>query len=76
MWISELESAQLGTVRIGTYATEQEAYDKTDKWLRETFVWSGKKKTPLSKIVDESFTDDVYIYENPYGIFEWEEDDD
>lgn len=71
MWISELDSAQLGTIRIGSYASEKEAYEETDKWLRETTVSSGKT---MLEVVDESFSDDVYIYEE--DDFPQENDDD
>ena len=78
MWISELESAMLGTVRIGTYVTEQEAYEKTDEWLRNTYVTSGKKKKSMLKVINESFSDDVHIYEceDAYNEYAWEENDD
>ena len=74
MWISELESAMLGTVRIGTYDTKKEAYEETDKWLRETTVSSGKKKKTMLELVNEDFSCDVCIYEE--DDFPWEEDDD
>ena len=75
MWISELESAMLGTVRIGTYDTEKEAYEKTDEWLRETTVSDGETETTMLEMVNEDFSCDVYIYEEE-NDFPWEEDDD
>mgnify|MGYP003336264389 FL=1 len=76
MWISEFESAILGTVRIGSYNSEEEAFEKTDKWLKETIVSDGENKTTMLKLVEEDFSCDVYIYEDTYGDYELEEDDD
>jgi hypothetical protein len=74
MWVSELESAQLGTVRIGTYVTEQEAYEMTDKWLRENKVSDGETETTMLELVEEDWSCEVYIYEDAYGEYAWEED--
>jgi len=74
MWISELVTAQLGTIRIGTYATAKEAYDKTDKWLRETTVSDGETETTMLEMVNEDFSCDVYVYEE--DDFPWEGEDD
>ena len=76
MWVSELQTAMLGTVRIGTYATEEEAYEKTDEWLRETKVSDGETETTMLEMVNEDFSCDVCIYEDTDGDYEWEEDDD
>lgn len=74
-WISELESAQLGTVNIGTYATEIEAHEATEKWLRESYVSDGKRKISMLELIEESFSDDIHIYETDSGL-EWENDND
>lgn len=77
MWISELESAMLGTIAIGFYASKNEAYEATDKWLRETTVSSGKKKKTMLELVNEDFSCDVCIYEEDgFFPFPWEDDDD
>jgi hypothetical protein len=74
MWVSELESAQLGTLRIGVFVSEQEAYDSTDKWLREHSVSFGKTKKTMLELVEEDFSCEVYIYEDIYAQYDWEED--
>jgi len=74
MWISELNSAQLGTIKIGSYDSEDEAFEATDKWLRETTVSDGETETTMLELVNEDWSCDVTIYEE--DDFPWEEDDD
>ena len=76
MWVSELYSAMLGTVRIGTYPSYADACVATDKWLRETKVSDGETETTMLEMVNEDFSCDVCIYEDTDGDYEWEEDDD
>jgi len=74
-WIAELESAQLGTVKIGTYPTKLEAYEATDEWLRETRISDGKREITMLELVNESFSDDIYIYQTNENL-PWEEEND
>ena len=78
MWVSEFESAQLGIIKIGTYVTKKEAYEMTDKWLRETTVSDGETETTMLELVNEDFSCDVYVYETDerYVKYDWEEEDD
>ena len=75
MWISELESAMLGTVRIGTYPSYADACVATDKWLRETKVSDGEIESTMLEMVNEDFSCDVHVYEADEE-YEWEKEDD
>ena len=71
-WISELVSAQLGIIKIGSYPSREDAYKETEKWLEETEVSSGDRKMTMLDLINESFTDDIHIYDTDDSL--WEED--
>lgn len=63
MWISELYSAQLGTVKIGTFNSEKEAVEATNEWLNETKISDGEKEVTMGEWISDSWTDDIIIRE-------------
>jgi hypothetical protein len=46
----------------------------TDKWLRENKVSDGETETTMLELVEEDWSCEVYIYEDAYGEYAWEED--
>jgi hypothetical protein len=73
MWISELDSAQLGTVKIGSFHSKDEAIEATNKWLNETKISDGEEEVTMGEWINDSWTDEIFIFEE--NDYEWEYED-
>lgn len=73
MWISELDSAQLGTVKIGSFHSKDEAIEATNKWLNETKISDGEEEVTMGEWINDSWTDEIYIFEE--NDCDWEYED-